>query len=266
MCCELPIGIFDSGVGGLTVYKQVRKLLPNESVVYFGDTGRAPYGVRPQTQIREFVEEILDFMNNFNIKLGLVACNTITVLGLESFAKRNFGLIGISLGVESALKASKNKRIGVIGTNVTIHSAKHKNAIVALDEQAQVYAQACPRLAGLIETGDFDSREIKTALNEYLEPLKKAQIDTLLLACTHYPIVYSTISEIMGENVTIIDPAEETARIVYEALVKSQKLSTNNRGWSKMYFSGDIEKAQNIAGCLFDTAECIFARVDLASK
>lgn len=255
---RLPIGIFDSGIGGLTVYKQVKKLLPGEDIIYFGDTARAPYGQRPRQQIRNFVDEILDFMDVCNIKVGISACNTITVLGLDCLQGNHlFPIMGMSRGAQLAIDSSKNKRIGIIGTEFTISSGRHQAEITNLDSQAKVYGKACPKLASLIEKGNLAGIEMREAIFEYLEPLKEEKIDTLLLACTHYPYIKSCIQEFMGHTVAIIDPAEETAQQVCDLLARKGGLNPKDTGVSRLYFSNNAEHALGIANHIIDTSACL---------
>lgn len=262
---NLPIGIFDSGIGGLTVYKKLRKLLPNEDIIYFGDTYRAPYGSRKKAEIYQFVDEIMTFMSLSSVKLGVVACNSITVLGIDSISYNyNFDLIGNSTGAMSALGATRNKRIGVLATEMTVKSGFHAAEISAIDANAQLFAQPCPNFAPLIELGDLQSSELHEAVTEYLTPLKELNVDTVILACTHYPYITQLIQEFMGEKVTIIDPAEETAQRAYDFLASVHGLNENHEGTSRFYFSSNPERAKMVAKNLFDTRNLKFEMLDLS--
>lgn len=262
---SLPIGIFDSGIGGLTVYRRVKELLPDENIIYFGDTGRTPYGSRSTKQIRQFVDEIMKFMSLCNVKLGIVACNTITVLGVDTLSKNyNFQLVGNSLGTVAALRATRNRRIGVIATETTIRSQKHRTEILRLDPGASVFAQACPQLASLIEAGEFTGHTIENAIDTYLAPLREQRIDTLILGCTHYPYVTDLIQQYLGEQVTIIDPATETAENARDVLVAAQALTYRGAGASRFYFSANSDTARSRAGRLFDTTDAPFSQLDLS--
>ena len=259
MKSSLPIGIFDSGIGGLTVYKQVKRLLPREDVIYFGDTARAPYGPRTPQQIRGFVKEILSFMDVCHVKIAVSACNTITVLGLDGLqGQYPFKILGMSKGTQLAVSASSNKRIGVIGTEVTISSGQHRQEMLALDSEVKVYAKACPKFAALIEKGNLSGSEIETAIIEYLTPLKNEKIDTLVLACTHYPYIETLIKQFMGNQVTIIDPAKETADQVVAAISSAGGLNSDGIGEGKLYFSQQAQQARNIAESIMDTSKCVF--------
>lgn len=267
MKSNLPIGVFDSGIGGLTVYKALRKLMPSENIIYFGDTARAPYGSRSREQIYSFVDEIMRFMSLCSIKVGVVACNTITVLGPTAICEHyNFDLVGNSTGTNLALRLTKNKRIGIIATENTINSNKHRDEILTLDPSVNVFVTACPEFAPLIEAGSLGGVELRQAAYRYLTPLREANIDTLILACTHYPYIMPLLQEVMGENVVIIDPAEETAQRVQEYLMANSGLNINEKvGFSHLYFSDKPEHVQSIASSLFDTSSCNFKLLDIAS-
>jgi glutamate racemase len=261
---DLPIGIFDSGIGGLTVYKELRQLLPKENIIYFGDTARAPYGSRTKEEICDFVDEIMQLMSLCSIKVGVVACNTITVLGTAMLSKNyNFELIGNNTGAVPALRDSKSKRIGVIATETTIASGKHRADILALDSRAVVFPRACPLFAQLIEAGSLEGDELRQAAYHYLTPLKEANIDTLILACTHYPYITLLLQEVMGEEVVIIDPAVETARQVQDYLAENNGLKINGEGSSHLYFSNRPEQVRDITGKFFDTTKCEFRLLDI---
>ncbi|AJQ26286.1 glutamate racemase [Pelosinus fermentans] len=261
----LPIGIFDSGIGGLSVYSQIKKVLPKEDIIYFGDTAHAPYGTRNPWQIREFVNQMLSFFDRCNLKIAVSACNTITVLGLEEFQKNHdFKIVGMSTGAQQAIAASTNKRIGVIGTEVTIHSGMHHKTLLALKPESKVYAQTCPKFAPLIEQGKLTGIEIEDAITEYLTPLKKEKIDTLLLACTHYPYISELIKEFMGDQVKVIDPAEETANQIRNVLSNAGILNDNgNAGKGRLYFSEQAQQVRRIAENIMDTSRCLFLERNL---
>lgn len=263
MYCNLPIGVFDSGVGGLTVFRQLRNALPNEDIIYFGDTKRNPYGPRSEAEIISFVQEILAFMTANKVKLAVAACNTITVLLDNLQQKYPFGIIGMSKGARSALTCSSNKRIGVIATEATIRSARHIGEIMALGEAVEVFPIACPQFAPLVENENFDGAEVERAAQEYLTPLVKADVDTVVLACTHYPMLTPIISKVMGE-VQIFDPAEETAQNVKEYLEKAELLNLTGQGYSKLYFSADVERAKRIADRIIDINKCEFDCIDVS--
>lgn len=201
MNTKAPIGVFDSGIGGLTVVKELIRLLPGENIIYFGDTARTPYGCRPPTEILAFMNEILHFFTEQEVKMAVVACNTMTALGMD-IAKKHypFMLVGVNTGIHAAMAVSRNKKIGVIATQATVDSGKHRQAAEAIDPEATVYLQPCPKFVPLIEQEQFEGALIEEAALEYLLPLKKAQVDTLVLGCTHYPFIQQLISRIMGKQ------------------------------------------------------------------
>lgn len=207
-----PIGVFDSGIGGLTVLKAMIKLLPDESIIYFGDTARLPYGSKSDNTIVGFAVENVIFLNSFGIKAIIVACNTATAVALDflrGFIK--IPIIGvIEPGAEAAVRATHSKRIGVIGTKTTINKHAYAYAIKEIDPTVEVYEVAAPLLVHLVEENWIDRDITKTILREYINPLLDVGIDTLILGCTHYPFLAKSIQEIVP-NMALIDSAQETA-------------------------------------------------------
>ena len=174
-----PIGVLDSGVGGLSVLKCLQAALPQEDFIYVGDTARTPYGPRSEAEVRRFVGEIIDYLDGRGVKLVVIACNTLTVLGVDTLkGSHAFEIVGMSKGAQLVLAASSRKKIGVFATEFTINSGAHKAAILAADDGADVYPQACPKFVPLIEGEQFDSAEVRAAVAEYAAPLKAAGIDT----------------------------------------------------------------------------------------
>lgn len=262
---KLPIGVFDSGIGGLTVFKELRKALPVEDLIYFGDTARTPYGSRPQEQIRQFVDEILAFMAHNRVKLAVAACNSITVLGLNTLRKDHpFMMLGVNTGARVALQASKNKRIGVAATKTTVHSRYHEQAIRHADPEAVVLGQACPLLAPLVEMEHFDDILAEEAVKEYACPLQESGVDTVILACTHYPFLTPVFRKNFGPDVTIINPARETALEALGMLSDTGLLRTEGTGTSRICFSADLPRAERITRRIIDDAACQFELVKLA--
>ncbi|SDE56421.1 glutamate racemase [Sporomusa acidovorans] len=248
-----PIGIFDSGLGGLTVVREVLSLLPGEDIIYFGDTARTPYGSRPPAEILGFMQEILTFFSAQKVKMAIVACNTMTALGLEQAkTKFPFLLIGVNNGAEAALHVSRNKRIGVIATEATINSGKHAKALKDKDSLVTVYPQACPQFVPLIEQEKLSGPEIEHAAREHLAPLAEGGIDTLILGCTHYPFISPLISDIMGSGVTLVDPARETAAQARTELARHNKLATRSQGTVQLCFSADLKRAERFTACAID--------------
>jgi glutamate racemase len=260
-----PIGVFDSGIGGLTVVKEIIKLMPNENIVYFGDTGRAPYGSRPVEQIIEFSKQILDFLNRQGIKIAVVACNTMTMWALEQACSRySFPIVGTNSGEQLALAATKNKNIGIAATQATINSGKHAKRIKAADASARVFPQACPPLVPLVEREELTGAAAEAACRECFQPMKDAGVDTVVLGCTHYPFLLETINHILRPNVTIIDPAEQTARDAYETL-KSMDLLANagQQAIRRFCFSADPARAKRLAQRIINVPLPDFQQVDI---
>ncbi len=231
---ELPIGVFDSGIGGLTVVRQIRNLLPNEEIFYLGDTARVPYGTKSQETVTRFACEDAQFLLDKGVKAIIVACNTASAWSLPVLERR-FGLpiCGvIQPGAEAALIASRNKRVGVIGTAATVRSKAYKNAMRDRFEKVQVYAQACPLLVPLAEEGWFTHPVTLKILEEYLMPLVIEQIDTLILGCTHYPLfkraICKVLKQIAPHPIYLVDSAESCAVHVRRRLAELDLLSPSS--------------------------------------
>jgi glutamate racemase len=209
-----PVGIFDSGVGGLTVLREVEKVLPKEEIIYFGDTARVPYGTKSRETVTKFSVENVEFLMKHNVKLVLVACNTASSLSLD-FLKRCFRvpIIGvIDPGARSAVNVTRTSRIGVIGTNATITSGAYEKAVRKISSKITVYSQKCPLFVPLAEEGWTNNSITCDIASIYLKPLKKKNIDTLILGCTHYPLLKDAIKSVMGKTVHLVDSAEEAAK------------------------------------------------------
>lgn len=228
---ELPIGIFDSGIGGLTVVRQIHQLLPHEDLIYLGDTARVPYGTKAPTTVIRFACEDTRFLLHQKVKAVVVACNTVSAWALPTLEKQfPLPILGVILpGARAALAASRNHRIGVIGTQSTIRSRSYERAIVSLDPSARVYAQACPLLVPLVEEGWIQHAVTKTVLAAYLAPLLRRDIDTLVLGCTHYPLLKKIIRQVVGKKVHLVDSAESCARFVQEHLRQLRLLTQRRR-------------------------------------
>ncbi len=215
-----PIGIFDSGIGGLTVARAVYERLPHESTVYFGDTARVPYGPKSPETVRRYSIEILDWLLHQGVKAVVVACNTSTAHALEALqAHSPVPVVGvIEPGARAAAAASAGGTIGVIGTAGTIASNAYARAIQRASAGAQVEQRSCPLFVPLVEEGWFEHPAAELIAREYLEPLRRARVDTLVLGCTHYPLLRPLVQRIMGAEVRLIDSGEETAGAVEQAL------------------------------------------------
>lgn len=209
-----PIGIFDSGVGGLTVVRFLFTNLPEERIIYFGDTAHVPYGSRTPEEIIAFGDEIVSFLMQFGVKAVVAACNTSSSVSLpylqEKFSVPILGVL--EPGVRAALKVTRNKRVGVIATTATVNSGAYPRAFRRQDPEVEVFAQACPLFVPIVEAGKMETPEAWEAVRKYLAPLKEAGIDTLVFGCTHYPFLAPVIRDVLGPDVKLVDPAEETVK------------------------------------------------------
>ena len=221
---DAPIGIFDSGVGGLTVARAIIDQLPNESIIYVGDTANSPYGPKSIQEVRELALEVMDRLVDEGVKLLVIACNSASAAVLRDARERYTAGRGIPVveviqpAVRRAVAASRNHKIGVIGTNATITSRAYDDAFAAA-VQVQVESAACPSFVEFVERGITSGPELLKAAEEYLAPIKAAGVDTLVLGCTHYPLLTGAIAYVMGEDVTLVSSAEETAKDTYRTLV-----------------------------------------------
>lgn len=219
---DQPIGVFDSGVGGLTVARAIIDQLPHESVLYVGDTAHSPYGPKPIAEVRQFALEVMDDLVAQGVKTLVIACNTASAAMLRDARERYAGIPVVEViqpAVRSAVRQTRNKRVGVIGTVGTVKSQAYEDAFAAASE-LDIFTAACPRFVEFVESGVTSGAELFAVAEEYLAPLKKAEIDTLVLGCTHYPLLAGAIQYVMGESVTLVSSAEETAFDVYRTLVR----------------------------------------------
>ena len=224
-----PIGIFDSGVGGLTVARAIIDQLPNESTIYIGDTSRGPYGPRKIAEVREFSLEIIEFLVKRGCKAIVIACNTASSAMLRD-ARERFEVPIIEViqpAARRAVAATRSGKVGVIGTNATIDSGAYLDAFAAAP-QLEITSKACPRFVEYVERGETTGAEITAIAREYLKPMLDAKVDTLVLGCTHYPLLTGVISYVMGEGVTLVSSAEETAKDLYRVLVEKNLLRENS--------------------------------------
>ncbi len=247
-----PIGIFDSGFGGLTAVKEVIRSLPDEQIVYFGDTARVPYGPKSrETVVRFSIENIL-FLLKCKVKLIIIACNTASSVALsiveESFKVPIIGVI--APGVLEAVNVTKNKKIGVIGTRTAINSGTYEKMIKQKRSGAKVYSTECPLFVPLVEEGWLNTQITKQIARQYLLPLKLKKIDTLVLGCTHYPLLKPVIREVMGKEVTLVDSARQVARQAKEILVKGNLLASGgnkNKNNLRFYVSDEPKEFVRLA-------------------
>jgi glutamate racemase len=224
---EKSIGLFDSGVGGLTVANEVFAMLPQENIIYLGDTARTPYGPRPLEEVKGFAFQITDFLVSHGVKMIVVACNTATSAALSHLKEAyDIPIIGVvDPGAHAAVATTKKGRVGVIATQGTVDSGAYVNAINRIMGDVKVYQKACPRFVELVESGESESDTALEVAREYLEPLKASDIDTLILGCTHYPFLRGVISQVMGPDVSLIFPAREIALQVKDILREQDLLN-----------------------------------------
>ena len=246
---EQPIGIFDSGIGGLTVLKEILTLLPDEEIIYLGDTARVPYGIRSPETVMRYAMENAEFLLRKNIKLIVVACNTVSAVGLDTLKRKtSIPVIGVLIpGAEAARRTTRNKRVGIIGTEATIQSSAYHRAITSIDPEVKVIGVPCPLFVPLVEEGWTGGEITRMVVSEYLNSLKESDIDTLVLGCTHYPLLKGVINEVMGGGIVLIDSAIETARAVSDTLKREGLLRRDNRSPKKSFFVTDApERFQKV--------------------
>ncbi|HEU4965526.1 MAG TPA: glutamate racemase [Bacilli bacterium] len=230
MSAQQPIGLLDSGFGGLTVVGEVIRQLPQENIIYVGDNARCPYGDREPEEVRRFLFEIIDFLVEQDVKMVVIACNTATAAGLEEARKRYpVPVIGvITPGSRAAISATRNGRVGVIGTAGTIQSDAYRRELHRINPRLDVTNKACPPFVPLVEADRTQSAEAREVVGDYLATLREQAIDTLILGCTHYPLLAPVIGEVMGEGVQLISSAEETAREASTVLSVRHLLNEDN--------------------------------------
>jgi glutamate racemase len=246
------IGIFDSGIGGLTVYKEISEILPSEKIIYLGDTARLPYGNKSAPTIRKFSYENVSFLLKHDVKMVVVACNTSSSYALTYLQERfPLPIVGvIEPGAEAAFQSGA-KRIGVIGTSATIKSEAYPRAIRERDHGVEVFSKDCPLLVPLIEEGWLDHQVTELVLREYLEPLTAEKIETLVLGCTHYPILKQRIAKIVTPAVTLVDSAETTAHKVATILKELNWLNEDSGRHDDLFFVSDFPERFQKVGEIF---------------
>lgn len=248
---QLPIGVFDSGIGGLTVVRELHRVLPSEDIVYLGDTARVPYGTKSPDTVTRFACEDAQFLIKQQVKAVVVACNTATAWAMPELQRRfALPIFGVIVpGARAAMEKTRNQRIGVIGTMSTVRSKAYSNAILARNEDALVFSQACPLLVPLVEEGLLEHKATLIILEEYLRPLLRKKIDTLILGCTHYPLLKKAISQVAGKKVALVDSAECCAQAVAENLGQLGLLSPQRerKGGIRPYVTDDADRFEMMA-------------------
>lgn len=253
-----PIGVFDSGVGGLTVVREIMRQIPNEKIVYFGDTARVPYGSKSKDTITRFSRQIVHFLESQNVKAIVIACNTASAYALEALEKEvNIPIIGVvKPGAKVAAETTKNGKIGVIATEGTISSGIYSSYIKEIKKDATVIGKACPLFVPLVEEGLWEDPVTDEIARRYLTEFTQQDkdIDTLILGCTHYPLIRSTLGRIAGEKVTLVNPAYETARELKELLEQKGLLNDRELGLGdnryQFFVSDKADKFQNFANSI----------------
>jgi len=248
---ERAIGVFDSGVGGLTVLRELRRLLPDESLVYLGDTARVPYGTKSPSTVLRYAHEAARFLLSQQVKLLVVACNTASAVALDGLTQQNqVPVVGvIEPGARRALEVTRNGRIGVVGTEGTIRSGAYERALRAGRPDVVVHAAACPLFVPLAEEGWAHHEVARLTAHEYLTPLLDRGIDTLVLGCTHYPLLKQMLQEVVGPDVQLVDSAQETAKAVATQLKEHQLLHQATPAQPPRYFVTDIpDRFERVGG------------------
>lgn len=251
-----PVGIFDSGVGGLTVLKEIAKLLPNEDLIYLGDTARVPYGIRSAETVIKYSIECANFLFKKGIKMLVVACNTSSSVSLEILKEKlPIPVIGvIEPGVRAALRSSKNGKIGIIGTEATVQSEAYPKKIKSINPEIEVISKACPLFVPLVEEGILEGSIAEQVVERYLKELKTSGIDTLILGCTHYPLLKKTIQKYM-EGIKLVDSAEETAKQVREILSHQGLINENSHSGTRTFYVTDSPERFKKIGEIFLNCE-----------
>ena len=244
-----PIGIFDSGVGGLSVLRAIRAQMPEESVIYFGDQGHIPYGPRPMEQIRDFSEAITRFLLDQGARVIVVACNTASAAALKYLRETfpNVPFVGMEPAVKPAAEHTQTGKVGVLATPATFQGELYASVVERFANGVELFQNTCSGLVQEVEQGNLNGDETRRILEEALQPMLEKNIDTVVLGCTHYPFVIPLIQEIVGESVRVIDPAPAVARQVRRVLeAKGWKSDSDRPGGMKLFTSGDVEKLETL--------------------
>lgn len=239
-----PIGVFDSGLGGLTVVKELHRLLPNENIVYFGDTGRVPYGTRSKETIIKYAQQDISFLLSHNVKMIIAACGTVSST-LPAAISDAIGVPYLAVvlpAAQAACAMTQNERVGVIATTASIRSNAYGKAIRNIRPETHVFGNGCPLLVPLVEAGliQKDNEITRLTVKMYLEPLMRENIDTLILGCTHYPLIYDIINEVLDYKVTLIDPGQQAARYTLSFLTENGMLTEEETGHTSYFVTDQV--------------------------
>lgn len=247
-----PIGVFDSGLGGLTAVRSLRQILPEENFIYFGDTARVPYGGRSKETVLKYARQDVRFLRSFDLKAILIACGTVSSTSLATLQEENdLPIVGVVIPTcRRAVAVTHNRKVGMIATLVSVRSGAYEREIAGLDPRVQVISKPCPLFVPLVENGRIQKGDvvIETVAREYLEPLRETGIDTLILGCTHYPLLWNIIGDIMGPNVTLVSAGEESA-FEFKRMLKTRGLRADEhrQGSTEFYVSDRVEDFEQIA-------------------
>lgn len=250
------IGVFDSGLGGLTAVKEIMRLLPDENIVYFGDTSRVPYGTRSKETILKYTHSDINFLLSRDVKMIVIACGTASSAALpeinREFEVPIFGVV--EAGAKRAAYATRNNRVGIIGTPATIKSGAYAKYINEYNSQVQVFENACPLFVPLVENGHFNTEVTRLVVDEYLHDIRDAGVDTLILGCTHYPLLAEAIADYMGEGVTLISPGEEVAKQIKAVMTPETAHDTTAETDRYSYFVSDsVDNFEELGSIFLET-------------
>lgn len=253
---ERPIGVFDSGIGGLTVVKEIMRILPQENIIYFGDTARVPYGNKSPETITKFAMQNARFLISKGVKAIVIACNTASAFSIREIQENfNIPVLGvINAGATAAVNSTSNGKIGIIGTEGTIGSRAYEKVMKRLNSDVEIYGYPCPLFVPIVEEGWADTKVSHLIAEEYLKGFKEAEIDTLVMGCTHYPLLKNVVASIMGSNVTLINPAKETA-IELKEILQLNHIGNNNGSAVYEYYVSDNPDKFSRVGSNFLTKE-----------
>ena len=259
------IGVFDSGLGGLTVVREMQKLMPEESVVYFGDIARLPYGSKSKETITEFSHQIMRFLLKHDVKAVIIACGTASANALEDLQKTyDLPITGVvEPGAREAARTTKNGRIGITGTEATIRSGAYDRLLKGLAPQIEVYSKACPLFVPLVEEGWFKDEITRSVVQRYLAELKTQQVDTLVLGCTHYPLLKRLIGEEIGEEVILVNPSSSVVKEMKEYLLRHDMQSDAEQGEYEFYVSDSTEKFRQFGQQVLEIENLTVKRINI---
>lgn len=253
-----PIGVFDSGLGGLSCVKEIMRIMPNEDVIYFGDTGRVPYGSRSQETLIKYVRQDIRFLKSFDIKMIIIACGTASSAVLPWVGNEiDTKIMGVvEPAARAAVSVSKTKRIGVLGTAATVRYGKYVDDIKSICNEAEIFQKACPMFVPLVENGYTKADVTRTIAREYLEDMKNKDVDTLILGCTHYPLLKDIIREIMGDGVTLIDSGAAAADSAHKFLKDLDMQKDKGIGEYRYFVSDSAEDFAKLGGVFLEKPIC----------